>query len=117
MAPAKKAQVSKSSKSGLVLPVARVNKVIIGAHGVMANGGLVGTAGCHLLALAAQNASVPVVVCAGLYKLTPLFPSGPHSFNVLLSPAPMLTYTDNLDMGVHVPVSPAGHSDEHVSVP
>ena len=83
--------------------MARVNKVIIGAHGVMANGGLVGTAGCHLLALAAQNASVPVVVCAGLYKLTPLFPSGPHSFNVLLSPAPMLTYTDNLDMGVHVP--------------
>ena len=82
--------------------MARVNKVIVGAHGVMANGGLVATAGCHLLALAAQNASVPVVVCAGLYKLTPLFPSGPHSFNMLLSPHPMLKYTDNLE-GVHVP--------------
>lgn len=82
--------------------MARVNKVIVGAHGVMANGGLVATAGCHLLALAAQNASVPVVVCAGLYKLTPLFPSGPHSFNMLLSPHPMLRYTDDLE-GVHVP--------------
>lgn len=81
--------------------MARVNKVIVGAHGVMANGGLVATAGCHLLALAAQNASVPVVVCAGLYKLTPLFPSGPHSFNMLLSPHPMLRYTDNLE-GTHV---------------
>ena len=82
--------------------MARVNKVIVGAHGVMANGGLVATAGCHLLALAAQNASVPLVVCAGLYKLTPLFPSGPHSFNMLLSPHPMLAYTDNLS-GVHTP--------------
>ncbi len=81
--------------------MARVNKVIVGAHGVMANGGLVATAGCHLLALAAQNASVPVVVCAGLYKLTPLFPSGPHTFNMLLSPHPMLRYTDNLE-DVHV---------------
>ena len=91
------------SDAAVFAMMARVNKVIVGAHGVMANGGLVATAGCHLLALAAQNASVPVVVCAGLYKLTPLFPSGPHSFNMLLSPAPMLDYTDNLDTGVHVP--------------
>ena len=31
--------------------MARVNKVIVGAHAVMANGGLIATAGCHLLAL------------------------------------------------------------------
>ena len=42
----------------------------------MANGGLIATAGSHLLALAAQHASVPLVACAGLYKLTPLYPSG-----------------------------------------
>jgi translation initiation factor eIF-2B subunit beta len=57
--------------------MARVNKVIVGAHGVMANGGLIAAAGSHLLALAAQHFSVPVVACAGLYKLTPLFPSAP----------------------------------------
>ena len=82
--------------------MARVNKVIVGAHGVMANGGLVATAGCHLLALAAQHASVPLVACAGLYKLTPLFPSGPESFNMLLSPQPMVQYDEGLQ-GVHVP--------------
>ena len=82
--------------------MARVNKVIVGAHGVMANGGLVATAGCHTLALAAQHASVPLVACAGLYKLTPLFPSGPESFNVLLSPAPALRYDEGLE-GVHAP--------------
>ena len=82
--------------------MARVNKVIVGAHGVMANGGLIAAAGSHLLALAAQHFSVPVVACAGLYKLTPLFPSGPDSFNMLLSPQPMLRYDEGLQ-GVHVP--------------
>ena len=93
--------------------MARVNKVIVGAQAVMANGGLMATAGSHMLALAAAHHSVPFVVsraglepaplaparalvhalrlrpaegrplescraqvCAGLYKLTPLFPSG-----------------------------------------
>ena len=82
--------------------MARVNKVIVGAHGVMANGGLIATAGCHLLALAAQHHSVPLVACAGLYKLTPLFPSGHESFNVLLSPEPMLRYDEGL-ANVHAP--------------
>uniref|UniRef100_A0A7S2J3J9 Translation initiation factor eIF2B subunit beta n=1 Tax=Haptolina brevifila TaxID=156173 RepID=A0A7S2J3J9_9EUKA len=82
--------------------MARVNKVIVGAHAVMANGGLIATAGCHLLALAAQHASVPLVACAGLYKLTPLFPSGTESFNMLLSPQPMIRYDEGL-AGVHVP--------------
>ena len=64
--------------------------------------GLIATAGCHLLALSAQHASVPLVVCAGLYKLTPLFPSGAEQFNLMLSPQPMLQYEEGLQ-GVHVP--------------
>lgn len=91
--------------SAVFAMMARVNKVIVGAHAVMANGGLIATAGCHLLALAAQHHSVPLVVCAGLYKLTPLFPSVPDQFNTLLSPQPMLEYAEGLQ-GVHV-VNPA----------
>jgi len=68
--------------------MARVNKVIVGAHAVMANGGLYASASCHLLAIAAQHHSVPLVVCAGLYKLAPLFPSGPEQYCQLLSPQP-----------------------------
>jgi translation initiation factor eIF-2B subunit beta len=82
--------------------MARVNKVIVGAHAVMANGGLIATAGCHMLALAALHSSVPLVACAGLYKLTPLFPAGPDEYNVLLSPQPMVAYEEGLQ-GVHVP--------------
>lgn len=82
--------------------MARVNKVIVGAHAVMANGGLVATAGSHMVALAAQQHAVPLVVCAGLYKLTPLFPSATaEQFNLLLSPQPMLKYEEGLQ-GVHV---------------
>ncbi len=88
--------------SAVFAMMARVNKVIVGAHAVMANGGLIATAGCHLLALAAQHHSVPLVACAGLYKLTPLFPSGPDQFNVLLSPQPMLQYDEGVQ-GVHTP--------------
>ena len=82
--------------------MARVNKVIVGAHAVMANGGLIATAGSHMVALAAQQHAVPLVVCAGLYKLTPMFPSGAEQFNVLRSPMPMLPYEEGLQ-GVHVP--------------
>ena len=90
------------SDAAVFAMMARVNKVIVGAHAVMANGGLIATAGCHLLALSAQHASVPLVVCAGLYKLTPLFPSGAEQFNLMLSPQPMLQYEEGLQ-GVHVP--------------
>ena len=40
--------------------MARVNKVIIGTHSVMANGGLKAICGTHTLALAAKHYSVPV---------------------------------------------------------
>ena len=80
--------------------MARVNKVIVGAHGVMANGGLIATAGCHL-PLAAQHHSVPLVACAGLYKLTPLFPSGRELQRATLA-RPMLQYDEGL-ANVHAP--------------
>jgi len=82
--------------------MARVNKVIVGAHAVMANGGVIATASCQLLALAAQHHAVPLVVCAAIYKLTPLFPSGPEQFNTLFSPEPLVPYAEGLT-AVHVP--------------
>jgi len=81
--------------------MARVNKVIVGAHAVMANGGIYATASCHLLALAAHHHSVPLVVCAGMHQLAPLFPSGPEHFNTLLSPHPLLSYNET-DEEIHV---------------
>ena len=49
----------------------RVSKVILGAHAVLANGGLLGEAGCAMTALAARNSSTPIMVCSGVYKICP----------------------------------------------
>jgi len=53
--------------------MSRVNKVIIGAHAILANGGVFAIAGTLLAATAARAHSTPVVVCAGQFKLTPLW--------------------------------------------
>ncbi len=54
-----------------------VGKVIVGAHAVMANGGVVAPVGLHMVALAARRHAVPFVVLAGVHKVHNLlwFPS------------------------------------------
>ncbi|KAF8809097.1 hypothetical protein BYT27DRAFT_6534169 [Phlegmacium glaucopus] len=51
----------------------RVNKVILGAHLILANGGMFSKSGSLMAATAARAHSTPVVVCAGQFKLTPLW--------------------------------------------
>lgn len=53
--------------------MSRVNKVIIGAHAVLANGGVFAVAGTLLAASAAKAHATPVVICTGQYKFTPLW--------------------------------------------
>eukprot|EP00163_Fabomonas_tropica_P030903 TRINITY_DN7173_c0_g1_i1.p1 TRINITY_DN7173_c0_g1~~TRINITY_DN7173_c0_g1_i1.p1 ORF type:complete len:357 (-),score=95.49 TRINITY_DN7173_c0_g1_i1:13-1083(-) len=70
--------------------MARVNKVIVGTHAVLADGSLIAPTGSHMVALAAKHHAVPFVVCTGLYKLSPLYP---HDFDILTdfrSPAEIL---------------------------
>ncbi|KAJ7085825.1 eukaryotic translation initiation factor 2B subunit 2 [Mycena belliarum] len=62
--------VPDSSLYGLM---SRVNKVILGAHAILANGGMFAITGSLLAATAAHAHSTPVVVCAGQFKLTPLW--------------------------------------------
>jgi hypothetical protein len=52
-------------------------QVLVGAHAVLANGGVIAPAGVHMVALAAKRHSVPFVVLVGLHKLSPLFPHDP----------------------------------------
>eukprot|EP01125_Pyxidicula_operculata_P003886 TRINITY_DN1542_c0_g1_i2.p2 TRINITY_DN1542_c0_g1~~TRINITY_DN1542_c0_g1_i2.p2 ORF type:complete len:185 (+),score=24.40 TRINITY_DN1542_c0_g1_i2:701-1255(+) len=72
------------SDAAVYAMMARVNKVIIGTHTVMANGGLLAQSGTHIVAQAAKAHSVPVIVCTALYKLCPRYPSGRNQ--ELLSP-------------------------------
>jgi translation initiation factor eIF-2B subunit beta len=72
--------------------MARVNKVIMPTHAVMANGGLIALTGSHMIARAARELSVPVVCVTGLYKLCPIFPHDQDSFNCLLAPSLVMDY-------------------------
>jgi len=73
--------------------MARADMVLVGAHAVLANGGMLAASGWHSVALAAQCHAVPVVVLAGLHKLSPLFPHDPDvTLNELRSPAQLLDF-------------------------
>ncbi len=54
--------------------MSRVNKVILATHTVLANGSLVAAAGAHMIAKAANEHKIPVVVLSGIYKLSPVYP-------------------------------------------
>ena len=76
------------SDAAIFALMSRVNKVIIGTHTVMADGGLRAFTGSNTVALAAKHYSVPVMVLLPLYKLSPLYMCSyeQHSFNKLISP-------------------------------
>eukprot|EP00301_Raphidiophrys_heterophryoidea_P016427 c2599_g1_i1.p1 GENE.c2599_g1_i1~~c2599_g1_i1.p1 ORF type:complete len:355 (-),score=75.07 c2599_g1_i1:158-1222(-) len=82
-----KIQVTLIPDSSIFALMSRINMVILGAHAVLANGALLAPSGVHMTALAARHHAVPVIVCCGLFKLSPLFPSRPDAINVLLSPS------------------------------
>lgn len=54
--------------------MSQVNKVILGTHSVLANGGLVASAGTRVIARAAKVHHKPVVVVSGVFKLSPVYP-------------------------------------------
>ncbi len=49
----------------------RITKVVMGAHSILANGGLFAISGALLTALAAKAHSTPVVVVSGQFKFAP----------------------------------------------
>ena len=82
--------------------MARVNKVIIGVHAVLANGGLLAHTGAHALALSAKSHNIPLVVLSGLYKFTPLYSSNEQdTFSDLNPPGELLPFDEvDLKLGV-----------------
>ncbi|UZJ51243.1 hypothetical protein CBS101457_000563 [Exobasidium rhododendri] len=49
----------------------RISKILLGAHSILANGGLLACAGSRMVAEAARAHSTPTVVLAGVYKVCP----------------------------------------------
>ncbi|GJE96453.1 eukaryotic translation initiation factor 2B beta subunit [Phanerochaete sordida] len=59
--------------SSIYALMSRVTKVVLGAHAILATGGMFAITGSLLAATAARTHSTPVVVCAGQFKFTPLW--------------------------------------------
>ncbi|KJZ76824.1 hypothetical protein HIM_03701 [Hirsutella minnesotensis 3608] len=57
--------------AGLMAYMSRVDKVVLGARAVVANGGVVTDAGAAAVARAAKEMGAGVVVLVGMYKLSP----------------------------------------------
>ena len=53
---------------------------------VMANGGLISSSGSLNVAIAASYHSIPLVICAGLYTLSPSYPYIPENLNAFANP-------------------------------
>ena len=49
----------------------------MGAHALLADGGMLGPVGARVAARAARRHAVPLVALCGVYKLTPLFAHEP----------------------------------------
>ena len=65
----------------------------MGAHTLLANGGIMAPVGTAVVAMAAKKHAVPFVVLVGLHKLSPLYPHDPDvSFNEFKSPATVVDY-------------------------
>ncbi|GAO51940.1 IF-2B-domain-containing protein [Saitoella complicata NRRL Y-17804] len=81
-------------ESAVFAMMSRVNKVLLGTHSVLANGGLLASSGARMIAAAAQRHSIPVVCCTGLYKLSPMYPHDVESFMELVSPEKVLGFEE-----------------------
>lgn len=79
---------------GLMAYMARVNKVILGARAVVASGNAVVDAGAAAIARAAKEHGTPVLVLAGVYKLSPVKPSRGTALVEWGTAADVVSYAD-----------------------
>lgn len=59
--------------SAMFCMMARVNKVLLPARAVLANGGLVAPSGCNMVVLSASQNSVPVICLTGTVESNEIF--------------------------------------------
>jgi translation initiation factor eIF-2B subunit beta len=82
--------------------MSRMNKVVVGAHAILANGGLIVHTGIYNIALAAKYYNVDFLVVTGLYKLCPIFAFHQDTINDYSSPESILGYTESILQEINV---------------
>lgn len=85
-------QTTVITDSAIFAMMPNVNKVIIGTHSVMPNGGILAHTGAHNIAIAAKHYHVPFVVLSGVHKLCPLYAYDQDTFNEHNAPSQVLKF-------------------------
>jgi len=103
-----KIDVTLITDSAVFAIMSRVNKVILGTHSILADGGLQSVAGSHMIAVAASHHSVPLIVVSAMYKLSPqFFRSAEHdTFNQFFSPEKVFPQANGgalISLSLHIP--------------
>lgn len=82
--------------------MSRVNKVIIGTHSVLADGGLRASSGTSTVALAAKHFSVPVIVLVPMFKLSPVYLCNfeQEAFNLVGNTESVLPYNTKVSTAI-----------------
>lgn len=80
--------------SGIMAYMPKVNKVILSARAIVANGGVVGEGGAALIARAAQELGKSVVVLGGVYKVCPEEPFDLDGLVELGDPSAFVNFAD-----------------------
>lgn len=82
--------------------MSRVNKVILGTHSVLADGGLRAASGAFTVALAAKHYSVPVIVLVPMFKLSPVFLCNieQEAFNLVGNTESVLPYNTKVSTSI-----------------
>uniref|UniRef100_A0AC34F9T8 Translation initiation factor eIF-2B subunit beta n=1 Tax=Panagrolaimus sp. ES5 TaxID=591445 RepID=A0AC34F9T8_9BILA len=98
------AQANVISLIDILSTMRTTTRVIISAAAILPDGSCVSTAaaaaGTLSMRLAAKRHSVPVLVCASFYKLTPMFIPHLDEFNVHSSPVEILPASDQENSGL-----------------
>ncbi|CAI6097804.1 unnamed protein product [Clonostachys chloroleuca] len=84
---------------GLMAYMARVDKVILGAKAIVANGGVISDAGAAAIARAAKESGNAVIVLGGIYKLSPETPFGEDEVIEWADPSSYVDFADGQLVG------------------
>lgn len=90
-------------------------QVLISAHAIMANGGVIAPNGCHMLALAAKHHAIPMICVSGLHKVRKGVFAGPGGERLACGITQLRAAHDRPDSAPAFPSLPlrAGHGERH----
>ncbi|RKP11574.1 eukaryotic translation initiation factor 2B, subunit 2 beta, 39kDa, partial [Piptocephalis cylindrospora] len=99
-------QTTVISDAAVFAVMSRMNKVLLEAHTVLANGGVLAVAGSRLMAEAATVHKTPVMLAASAFQLSPETLFDPSTHTECISPSHLLPSLEAIEGGMVDEVNP-----------